>query len=100
MEQINNNLKKANEEIKEIKNNLKGNMLLIQARQLICDEINFEVKNIWEHIILVGEQNIAVKDIDSFIISTKEEDRKNSKTIEKMIKHVGFLGPDPGLKMI
>jgi len=88
VEQISNNSKKANEEITVLKNKLKGNMSLIQGRQLIWDEIISEVKNIWEHMTLVAEQKIAIKDLQFSILSTKEEEGKNVETAEKFIKYL------------
>lgn len=46
MEQIKNIYYVAQDEIKGMKNRLKGNMSLIEARKLIFDEIIYEMKKI------------------------------------------------------
>ena len=38
-------------EVKELKEKLKGNMSLIQAREIIWNDIIQQVKAIWDHMI-------------------------------------------------
>lgn len=71
-----------------MRNRLKENMTLIEAKQLIWDEITSKMKNRWEHITLVVEQKITIKDTEYFIRFTKEEDVKNAITIEKIISYL------------
>lgn len=63
MDQINNKFQVAQDEIKMLKNKLKVNMSLIEARKLIWDDIISEIKKIWEHVKLVRKQTVAVKTI-------------------------------------
>jgi len=49
-------------------------MFLIEARQLIWDDIISEIKKIWEHLKLFAEQKAVVKTTEFFILSSKEED--------------------------
>jgi len=63
VDQINNKFQVAQDEIKMLKNKLKVNMSLIEARKLIWDDIISEIKKIWEHVKLVRKQTVAVKTI-------------------------------------
>lgn len=51
-------------------------MPLLQAKQLIWDEIITELKSIRENITLMATQKIVIKDYELFISSTKEEEAK------------------------
>ena len=56
-------------------------MSLLQATELIQDEIITVVKCIWEIITLCVDQETVVKDYELFFLSSKEEDGKNVETI-------------------
>jgi len=47
------------DEIKVLKSKLKGNMALIEGKQIIWEEIISEMKKQWEHLKLVTKQKVA-----------------------------------------
>jgi len=51
---INDKYRVSQGEIKELNNRLKGNMSLVEARQLISNDVIYEMKNIWEQLKLVA----------------------------------------------
>jgi len=61
-------------------------MSLVEARQLIWDEIIFEMKKIWESMNLVAEQKLVVRSIEFFNLSSKNEDIKDAKTTENFMR--------------
>jgi len=47
-----------------LESKLKGNMVLIEGKQIIWEEIISEMKKLWEHIKLVAKHKVAVKTIE------------------------------------
>ena len=60
------------QEIKELEEKVKGNMSLIQAREIIGNYINDIVKNVWELLIIVGEEKIIISDLEGIIVANKK----------------------------
>jgi len=63
-------------------------MSLIETRKIIWDDIIFEMKNIWEHMKLVVEPKSVVKTTKFLILSSKNEDTKNARAVEKFIRYL------------
>jgi len=82
---IGKNLHGANQDITELKEHLKGNMSLLQAKKLVWDEIIEEMKNHLEYITLTNEHRIFIKDYEGFILLAKEEGENNSKIAKRFI---------------
>jgi len=61
-------------------------MSLLQAKQLVWDEIIEEVRNHWEYITLMDEQGILIKDYEGFILTSKEEGENKSHICKRFIK--------------
>jgi len=53
-------------------------MSLIEARDLVCDEIIQEINNSWEHITLIHEKQFIYVDIEPLIINAKVRSINNS----------------------
>lgn len=51
----------SQDEIKELKTKLKGNISLIEATQIVWDDIRQEVHFIWKYIHIIIQQNIMVR---------------------------------------
>ena len=93
VEQINNKYQVAQDEIKALKKRIKGNMSLIEARRIIWDDIISEIKSIWEHMNLVSKEKVVFKGVEFFILSPKNEDAKNAKTVEKFTRYLNENEP-------
>ena len=52
-EKYRNDFQVASQEIKEVKEKVKGNMSLIQAREILWNDIIHTVRNIWESLSIV-----------------------------------------------
>jgi len=63
-------------------------MSLLQAKQLVWDEIIEDMEKNWELVNMVHEHKITVKDFEYSIMTTKEDVIKNSHVVEKFIKFV------------
>lgn len=78
VEIIGKNLQETNHEIFEMKENMKGNMSHLQAKQLVWNEIIEDIKNHQKYITLMDEKRIIIEDYEGFILSAKEEGENNS----------------------
>jgi len=63
-------------------------MPLLQAKQLVWDEIIKEMEKHWEFINMMHEQKLPVKDFEYSIMTTKEDGIKDSQVASKFIKFV------------
>lgn len=68
-----NDFQAASQEIKELKEKVKGNMSLIQAREILWNDIIHTVTKILESLFIVEEENIIIKYLESFITTNKEK---------------------------
>ena len=48
-------------------------MSLIEAREIISNDIIDVVKSIWDLLIIFGEEKSIVRDLENFIVSNKEK---------------------------
>jgi len=46
------------------------------------------MNNNWEYLTPMGDQKVAIKDYEFFILSAKEEDEKNVETTKRFIQYV------------
>lgn len=76
------------DEIKELKEKLKGNMSLIHAREIIWNDIVQWVKEIWNHMLVMEEKKIVVRDLEIAIASNKYKSKKSAQLAKRRI---GFL---------
>lgn len=67
---------------------MKGNMSLLQAKQLVWDEMIASMKINLKYRTLMDEQKIMIKDYDFFILAAKQDGEKNSQISKKFIQFV------------
>ena len=48
-------------------------MSLIRAREIIWNDNNDGFKNIWDLLIIVGEENSIVRDMENVIVANKQK---------------------------
>ena len=59
------------QEIKELKEKVKGNMSLIQAREIIWNDIINTMNNVCEFMSIVAEEKAIVRNLESIITTNK-----------------------------
>lgn len=64
---------------------MKGNMSLLEDRQLVWDEIIEEMNLNWDHVTLMHEKKVASRDYRQFIMNAKEEGKNNSQISKRFI---------------
>jgi len=64
-------LLRTEDEIKRLKEKMKGNMSLIQAREIIWDEVIEVIKGIWEFLLIIFEEKTVVRDMEEVVIKNK-----------------------------
>ena len=60
-------------EIKSLKEKLKGNITLIQAKDIIWNEIIEEMKAAWGSLTIVSEEKSIVKDFEEQVMADKHK---------------------------
>jgi len=60
-------------EIKELKEKVKGNMSLIQAKEIIWNNIIHTVQNIREFMSIVAEEKTIFRDLEGIIAASKQK---------------------------
>lgn len=53
-------LLRAEDEIKRLREKMKGNMSLIQSKEILWDEIIEIIKGIWEFLVIISEEKTIV----------------------------------------
>lgn len=66
------------DEIKELKEKLKGNMSLIQERDIIWNDIIEQVKVIWDYMWIMVEDKTIVRDLEVIISSNKDKSQRSA----------------------
>lgn len=60
-------------EIKVLREKVKGNMSLIHAREINQNNIIQEVKSIQDYMLIIVEEKMIIRDLESIIASHKEK---------------------------
>ena len=72
-------LQKAEDEIKELKEKLKGNISLIKAKDIIWNEIISEMQSKWDSMNIIAREKNIVSEHEKELLSDKQAaiDRKS-----------------------
>lgn len=65
---------RVEDEIKRLKEKMKGNISSIQAREILWDEIIEFIKGIWEFLVIISEEKKIVRDMEEVTIKNKQKD--------------------------
>ena len=61
------------DEIKNLKEKLKGNMSLIQAKDIVWNEIIEVMKTVWESLIILSEEKRIITNLQELILANKQK---------------------------
>lgn len=87
-DQLTTNKRVSQDDIKEFKKKLKGNISLIEARQIVWDDIIQEVYSIWDYIHIISQQNIIMNGSKLRIDACKKNVQKEAMEAKNMIKYL------------
>lgn len=77
-------------EIKELKEKVKGNMSLLEVREIIWNDIINKVKNVWEFMSIVEEEKSIVRDLESIITTSKQNVLQHAKFSKNMYDFINY----------
>ena len=80
----------AYEEIKGPNENLKGNMSLIQAKDIVWNEIIEVMKTIWESLIIVSEEKSIIRDLQELVLADNHKLLNRALWEKRLIDFVNF----------
>ena len=75
----------ANAEIKSLKDKLKGNISLIQAKDIIWNDIISEMKSIWDFLMVVAEERSHIREFGEQVMTDRQ------KTMNRAILEKRFI---------
>lgn len=81
-------LLRAEDEIKRIKEKINGNMSLIRAREILWDEVIEVIRGIWEFIVIISQEKTLVRDMEDVVIKNKQKYLDRSKFAKIMIDFI------------
>lgn len=61
----------AEDEIKRLKEKMKGNVSLIQAREILWDKIIEVIKGIWGFLVIISEEKTLIQDMEKVVTKNK-----------------------------
>lgn len=79
---------RVEEDIKRLNEKIKGNMYLIQAMEVLWDEIIQVIKYIWEFLVIVSDEKTIVRDMESLVMKNKQKLLERSKFAKIMIDFI------------
>ena len=82
------NFQTAYDDIKSLKEKLKGNITLIQAKDIVWNEIIEVMKTTWESLIIVSEEKSIVRDIQELVVIDKQKTLNRALWAKKFIDFI------------
>ena len=81
-------LQKAEDEIKELKEKLKGNISLIKAKDIIWNEIILEMQSKWDSMNIIAREKNIVSEHEKELLSEKQASIKRANWARKFINFI------------
>lgn len=82
------NFQTAYDDIKSLKEKLKGNITLIQAKDIVWNEIIEVIKTTWESLIIVSEEKRIVRDLQELVVVDKQKTLNRALWAKKFIDFI------------